>query len=73
MWKNKYLKVMGFSNILGEAEIIANPKTYKKWITIVWEKYGEKQTFQIYGFIKYFEWSRNLYLQFPKYGKSEFP
>ena len=45
---------MGFSNILGEAEITANPKTQKKWITIVGEKYEETQTFQIYGFLKYF-------------------
>ena len=34
-------------------------KTWEKWIFIVWEKYGKTQTFQIYGLLKYFGWSRN--------------
>ena len=36
-------------------------KTWEKWISIVWKKYGKTQTFQIYGFLKYFGWSRNPY------------
>ena len=59
MGKNKHSKVMGFSNILGEVEIHTIPKTWEKWISIVREKYGKTQTFQIYGFLKYFESSRN--------------
>ena len=61
MWKHKHLKVKGFLYFLLEAGIHAVPKTQKKWISIVWEKYGKRQTFQIYGFLKYFEWSRNPY------------
>ena len=48
-----------FSDILGEAEIDTVPKTWEKWISIVREKYGKTQTFQIYGFLKYFGLSRN--------------
>ena len=51
VWENKHSKVMCFSNILGEAEIDAIPKTWEKWISIVWEKYGKTQTFQIYEFL----------------------
>ena len=29
-------------------------KTWEKWISVVQEKYGKTQTFQIYGFLKYF-------------------
>ena len=61
MGKNKYPKLMGFSNILGEAEIYTIPKTWEKWISIVREKYGKTKTFQIYGFLKYFGLSCNLY------------
>ena len=38
------------------------PKTWEKWILIVQEKFEKTQTFQIYGFIKYFGWSRNSYI-----------
>ena len=41
---------MCFSNILGEAEINAIPKTWEKWISIVQEKYGKTETFQFMGF-----------------------
>ena len=61
MGKNKHSKVMGFSNILGEAEIHASPKIWKKLIHIVREKYGKTQTFQSNGFLKYFGRSRNPY------------
>ena len=54
MEKHKHFKVKGFSNFLYEAEIRAVRKTLGKWISIVWEKYGKTQTFQIYGFLKYF-------------------
>ena len=36
-------------------------KIWEKWILIVQEKYGKTQTFQSYGFLKYFRWSRNQY------------
>ena len=41
MGKNKHSKVMGFSNILGEAQIHTVPKTREKWISIVREKHGK--------------------------------
>ena len=47
MGKNKHSKVMGFSNILGEAEIHAIPKTWEKWIYKEWEKYGKTHKFPI--------------------------
>ena len=59
MGKNKNSKVVGFSNNLGETEIDTTPKTWKKWISIVREKYGKTQTFQVYGFLKYFGLNRN--------------
>ena len=46
---------------LPEPEIHAVPKLRKRWISIVREKYGKTQTFQIYGFLKYFRGSRNQY------------
>ena len=61
MGKHKHFKFMGFLNISGEAEIHTIPKTWEKWISIVREKYGKTQTFQIYGFLKYFGLSRNPY------------
>ena len=59
MGKNKHSKVMGFSNILGEAEIHTIPKTLEERISIVRKKYGKTRTFQIYGFLKYFVLRRN--------------
>ena len=52
---------MAFLNISGEAEIHTIPKTWGKRIFIVREEYEKTQTFQIYGFLKYFGWSRNPY------------
>ena len=49
MGKHKHFKFMGFLNISGEAGIHSIPKTWKKWISIVEEKNGKTQTFQIYG------------------------
>ena len=57
--EKKYPKLMGFSNIWGEVEIHTIPKTWEKWISVAREKYGRTQTFQIYGFLKYFGLSRN--------------
>ena len=54
MAKYKHSKVMYFSNILGEAEIHTISKIWRKWISIVREKYGKTQTFQSYVFLKYF-------------------
>ena len=45
MGKHKHFKVKGFWNFLLEAEIHAVPNTWKKWISIVREKYGKTQTF----------------------------
>ena len=50
---------MVFLNISDKAEIHTIPKIRGEWISIVQEKYGKTQTFQIYGFLKYFELSRN--------------
>ena len=66
MGKHKHLKVKGFLNVSYEAEIHAVPITWEKWISIVREKHGKTQTFQIYGFLKYFTQSL-------KHGKSRFP
>ena len=54
MGKHKHVKVKGFLNFSYEAEIHAVPKTYEKGISIVKEKRGKTQTFQVYGFLKYF-------------------
>ena len=54
MGEHKHSKIMCFSNILGEAEMDTIPKTWEKWISIVQEKNRKGQTFQIYGFLKYF-------------------
>ena len=54
IWENKHFKVKDFWNFFLEAEIHAVPKIWEKWISIVREKYGKTQTFQIYGILKYF-------------------
>ena len=46
--KQKHSKIKGFLNISREAEIHAILKAWDEWVLIVWEKYGEKQTFQNY-------------------------
>ena len=46
MGKKKYSKVMGFLNILGEAEIYTIPEIWEKWDPIVREKHGKTQTCQ---------------------------
>ena len=61
MGKPKHSKTMSFLNILGEAKIHSIPKTWEKWISIVREKYGKTQTFQIYEFPKYFGLNGNPY------------
>ena len=45
---------INISKLLLEAEIHATPNTWENWISIVQEEYGKTQTFQIYGFVKYF-------------------
>ena len=61
MGKHKHFKVKHFLNFPYEAEIHTAPKTREKWISKAREKYGKTQTFQIYGFLKYFGWRRNPY------------
>ena len=51
MGKHKHSKVILFSNILDEAEIHAIPKTWKNWISILWEKYGKHKHFKFIGFL----------------------
>ena len=45
---------INISKLLFEAEIHAAPNKWENWISIVQEEYGKTQTFQIYGFVKYF-------------------
>ena len=59
MGKHEHFKVKGFWNFLLEAEIHAVPNTWQEWISLIREKYGKTQTFQIYGFLKNFGWNRN--------------
>ena len=54
MGKHKHFEIKGFLFFSFEAEIHAVPKTCEKWISIIRKKYGKTQTFQIYGFVKYF-------------------
>ena len=54
MKKQTDFKVKCFWNFLLEAEIHVVPKTWEKRISMIREKYGKAQTFQIYGFLKYF-------------------
>ena len=61
MTKHKHFKVKCFWNFSLDSEIHAVPKTWEKWISIIRERYGKTQTFQIYGFLKYFGWCRNPY------------
>ena len=52
MGKHKYFKVMGFLDFWFEAEIHAVPKIREKRISMVQEKYGKPQIFQIHaGFL----------------------
>ena len=50
---------MGFSNILGEAEIHKIPKIWGKWIPIVRKKYEKTQIFQSLVLLKFSSWIRN--------------
>ena len=61
MWKHKHFKAKCFWNVSLDAEIHAVPKIWEKWISIIHEKHEKVQTFQICGFLNYFEWSRNPY------------
>ena len=54
MGRHKHLKIKGFLNVLYGVEIHAVPITWEKWISIIREKHGKTQAFQIYGFLKYF-------------------
>ena len=59
MGKHRHFKVKGLLYFLLKAETRVFHKTWKKRIFIVREKYEKTQTFQIYGFLKYFGWNRN--------------
>ena len=72
MGKHEQVKAKGFWKFLLEAEIHAVPNTWEKWISIIREKYGKTQAFQIYGFLKYFGYEAEIHT-IPKHGKSEFP
>ena len=62
---------MGFLNISGEAGIHTIPKTWGKWLSIVWENYGKAQTYQSH--VSQTLWVQLKSIQFPKHGKSGFP
>ena len=61
MGKHEHFKVKGFWIFLLEAEIHAVPNTWEKWISIIREKYGKTQAFQIYGFLKYFGYEAEIH------------
>ena len=54
MGKQKHFKVKGSLNFLYEPQIDEVPKTWEKCVSIVREKNGKTQTFQVYRFLKYF-------------------
>ena len=73
---------MGFFNVSGEAEIHTVPKIWAKWISIVQEKYGKTQTFQIHGFLNNIlgeaeihtiprTWEKWISIVWEKYGKTK--
>ena len=72
---------MGFSNILGEAEIHSLPKMWENWIPIVREKFGKVQTFHIEGFLHvWYEaeihlvpkaWEKGISIVQEQYGKPQ--
>ena len=72
MRKHKHFKFMVFLNISDEAEIHTIPKTWEKWIPIIREKYGKKANIPKCWVSQIF-WVKQKSIQFPKYGKSEFP
>ena len=45
---------MGFLDIFGVSEIHRNSEAWEKYVPIIRENYGEKQTFPSYGFLKHF-------------------
>ena len=47
--KSKHSKVLGCSNILGEAEIHTIPKLWEKWIPIVRKNMGKHKHFNVKG------------------------
>ena len=53
MGKNKHEKVMGFSNILGEAVILTIPKIWEKLIPIVRENLGKHKHFKFKSFLTF--------------------
>ena len=72
MGKHKHFRFMGFLNFSDEAEIHTIPKTWEKWIPIIREKYGKKANIPKCWVSQIF-WVKQKSIQFPKYGKSEFP
>ena len=72
MGKQKHFKFMGFLNISYKAEIHTIPRTWEKLILIIREKYGKKTKHsKAMGFSTIL--GEAEIIQFPKYGKSEFP
>ena len=61
MGKHKHLKFMDFLIFFGWAEAHKVPKIWEKWVPIIREEHGKKQTFQSYRF-----------LIVSKFGKNEF-
>ena len=72
MEKHKHFKCMGFLNISDEAKIHTVPKIWEKWISIIREKYGKKANI-LKCWVAQIFWVKQKSIQFPNYGKSEFP
>ena len=72
MGKHNHFKLIVLLNISDEAEIHTIPKTWEKCIPIIREKYGKKENIP-YGWVSKIFWVKQKSIQFPKYGKSEFP
>ena len=72
MGKHNHFKLIVLLNISDEAEIHRIPKTWEKCIPIIWGKYGKKENIP-YCWVSKIFWVKQKSIQFPKYGKSEFP
>ena len=60
IWENTNISKLSFPEIFRLVQKSMQLPKHEKWISTILEKYEKTQTFQIYGFLKYFGWSRNL-------------
>ena len=59
IWENTNISKLSFPEIFRLMQKSMHFPKHEKWISTILEKYEKTQTFQIYGFLKYFGWSRN--------------